>query len=224
VPVTRCLRSELLKHMLKVNVYNQEGKVTGDLELNAAHFGVKVDPALVHDVSVAQAANARHSIAHTKTKGEVRGGGKKPWKQKGTGRARQGSTRNPQWVGGGIAFGPRSDRNFTVKVNRRVKQKALFMALSDKVQSEKVMVLESFAPQAAKTKHAAKLFGNLKISRGILAVVGSSQPELMLMVRNLPEVQLTSVNSLSLNEVLKARQIVFWKDAIPAFEELYRNA
>ncbi len=210
--------------MPKVKIYNQEGKVTGDLELNASRFGVKVDPALVHEVSVAQAANARQSIAHTKTKGEVRGGGKKPWKQKGTGRARQGSTRNPQWVGGGIAFGPRSDRNFSVKVNRRVKQKALFMALADKVNEEKFLVLEAFVPKAAKTKEAAQLFKNLPAARRTLAVIAGSQPELLRMVRNLPEIQLTTVNSLNLNDVLHARQVVFWKDAVAAFENVYRNA
>lgn len=210
--------------MPKVKIYNQEGKVTGDLDLNAARFGVKVDPALVHEVSVAQAANARHSIAHTKTKGEVRGGGKKPWKQKGTGRARQGSTRNPQWVGGGVAFGPRSDRNFSVKVNRRVKQKALFMALTDKVNEEKFLVLEAFQAKAIKTKEAAQLFKKLPAARRTLAVVASSQPELLRMVRNLPDVQLTTVNSLNLNDVLNARQVVFWKDAVSAFENVYRNA
>lgn len=210
--------------MPKVKIYNQEGKVTGDLDLNAARFGVKVDPALVHEVSVAQTANARHSIAHTKTKGEVRGGGKKPWKQKGTGRARQGSTRNPQWVGGGVAFGPRSDRNFSVKVNRRVKQKALFMALTDKVNEEKFLVLEAFQPQATKTKEAAQLFKKLPAARRTLAVVASSRPELMRIVRNLPDVQLTTVNSLNLNDVLNARQVIFWKDAVSAFENVYRNA
>lgn len=210
--------------MPKVKVYNQEGKVTGDLELNASRFGIKIDPALVHEVSVAQDANARHPIAHTKTKGEVRGGGKKPWKQKGTGRARQGSTRNPQWVGGGIAFGPRSDRNFSVKVNRRVKQKALFMALSDKVNEEKVLVLEDFKPKAIKTKDAAQLFKNLPAARRTLAIVAKSQPELMRMVRNLQNVHLITVQSLNLNDVLHARQIVFWKDAVAAFEDVYRNA
>lgn len=210
--------------MPKVKIYNQEGKVTGDLELNASRFGVTVDPALVHEVSVAQAANARQSIAHTKTKGEVRGGGKKPWKQKGTGRARQGSTRNPQWVGGGVAFGPRSDRNFSVKVNRRVKQKALFMALTDKVNEEKFLVLEAFQPKATKTKEAAQLFQKLPATRRTLAVVAGSQPELLRMMRNLPDVQLTTVNSLSLNDVLNARQVVFWKDAVAAFENVYRNA
>ncbi|MCC7357656.1 50S ribosomal protein L4 [Candidatus Uhrbacteria bacterium] len=210
--------------MPKVKIYNQEGKVTGDLELNASRFGVTVDPALVHEVSVAQAANARQSIAHTKTKGEVRGGGKKPWKQKGTGRARQGSTRNPQWVGGGVAFGPRFDRNFSVKVNRRVKQKALFMALTDKVNEEKFLVLEAFQPQAIKTKVAAQLFKKLPVARRTLAVVSGSEPELLRMIRNLPDVQLTTVNSLNLNDVLHARQVVFWKDAVEAFENVYRNA
>jgi len=121
--------------MPSVKVYNQEGKATGELELNAKHFGVKPDQALVHAVVVAQQANARRPIAHTKNRGEVAGGGKKPWKQKGTGRARQGSIRSPQWKGGGVVFGPRNIRNFSVKVNRKVKQKALFMALTDKAES-----------------------------------------------------------------------------------------
>ena len=207
--------------MPSVNVYNQEGKTIGTLELNPAHFGVKVNPSLVHEVAVAQQANARRSIANTKTKGEVRGGGKKPWKQKGTGRARQGSIRSPQWVGGGIAFGPTSARNFSVKVNRKAKQKALFMALSDKVSGEKLVVLDAFAPKEPKTKEAAALFAKLPIQRKALAVLPKSDPTLLRMVRNLQNVKLITVNSLNLVDVLGYPTIVFWKDAMPAFEKLY---
>ena len=209
--------------MPSVKLYNQEGKVTGELELNAAHFGVKVNPALVHEVAIAQAANARRSIAHTKTRGEVRGGGKKPWKQKGTGRARQGSTRSPQWVGGGVAFGPRNVRNFSVKVNRKAKQKALFMALSDKVSSDNMFVLESFQPKEVKTKFAAKLFTTLPMKRKALAVIPKSDAALLRMVRNLPNIKLVTVNSLNLEDILTYNTLVFWKDTVPAFETLYRN-
>ncbi len=210
--------------MPTVNVYNQEGHITGTLELNSAHFGVKVNPSLVHEVVVAQQANARRSIANTKTKGEVRGGGKKPWRQKGTGRARQGSIRSPQWVGGGITFGPTRDRNFSVKVNRKAKRKALFMALSDKVANEKFVVLEEFTPSAPKTKHAVSLFARIPMHRKALAVISASNPTLLRMVRNLPYVKLITVNSLNIVDVLGYPTLVFWKDAVPAFEALYANA
>lgn len=210
--------------MSKISVYNQEGKVVGDLELNAAHFGVKPNPALVHEVVVSQQANARRSIAHTKTKGEVRGGGKKPWKQKGTGRARQGSTRNPQWVGGGVAFGPRADRDYSVKVNRRVRQKALFMALSDKASSGSLIALESLSYKEPKTKVAAELLKKLPVSRRALLVLPKSDPMVVRMVRNLPAATVVTVNALSLVDVVSHPTVVFWKDAVPAFETLYRNA
>ena len=210
--------------MPSVKVYTQEGTVSGELELNAAHFGVKLNQALVHEVVIAQQANARQPIANVKTKGEVRGGGKKPWKQKGTGRARQGSTRSPQWVGGGIVFGPTGERNFSVKVNRKVKQKALFMALSDKVADQKLYVLESFAPTAVKTKQAVQLFSKLPASRRTLAVVAKSNPELLRMVRNLKNIKLITVNNMNLVDVINYPTVVFWKDAVPAFETLYQNA
>lgn len=204
--------------------YNQEGKQTGSVELNAKFFGVKVNPAFVHEILVAQQANARHPIASTKTRGEVRGGGKKPWKQKGTGRARQGSIRSPQWVGGGIAFGPRSDRNFSVKVNRKAKQKALFMALSDKLSHDHLVILESFQSKEPKTKTAATLFKNLNVTRKALAVIPKSDPNLLRMVRNLPNIKLVTVNSLNLEDILANNIIVFWKDTVPAFETLYTKA
>lgn len=210
--------------MSKINVYSQEGKIVGDLELNAKHFGVKVDPALVHEVVVAAQANARTHTGHTKTKGEVRGGGKKPWKQKGTGRARQGSTRNPHWVGGGVAHGPRSERNYEVKVNRKVRQKALFMALSDKVASEKFVILESLAADVAKTKIAATAFSKLPLGRRTLYVIPSSNPSKLRMVKNLKSVKLVTVQSLSLVDIVSFPTVLFEKDAVPAFETLYRNA
>jgi len=210
--------------MPSVKVYNQEGKVTGELELSAKHFGVKPDQALVHTVVVAQQANARRPIAHTKNRGEVAGGGKKPWRQKGTGRARQGSIRAPQWKGGGVVFGPRNNRNFSLKVNRKVRQKALFMALSDKVGSGRFLVLEAFRPESIKTRHAAALLKALPVVRRALIVVPKSDPEFLRMVRNLPNAMLVTVNSLNVVDILKHQTLVFLKDAVPAFETLYRNA
>ena len=204
--------------------YNQDGKETGSVELAPKYFGVKVNPAFVHEVLVAQQANARKTTASTKTRGEVRGGGRKPWKQKGTGRARQGSIRSPQWVGGGIAFGPRKERNFSVKVNRKAKQKALFMSLSDKAMHDGLIVLEGFQPKETKTKFAFNLFKSLPIKRHALAVIPKSDPTLLRMVRNLPNITLVTVNALNLEDVLSHNTVVFWKDTVPAFEALYRNA
>ncbi len=209
--------------MPKATIYNQDGKVTGELELNPKFFGVKVKSELVHEVVVAQQANARRPIAHTKTRGEVRGGGKKPWRQKGTGRARQGSIRSPQWAGGGVVFGPRNTRNFSVKVNRKAKQKALFMALSDKVHDDRLLILEDFIPKEVKTKFAVELFTKLPIVRKTLVVIPKSDPNLLRMVRNLPNIKLVSVNSLNLVDVVGNQTLVFWKETVPAFESLYRN-
>jgi len=210
--------------MPSVKVYNQQGNVTGDIALNDAHFGVAVNPGLIHEVVLAQAANARHPIAHAKTRGEIRGGGKKPWKQKGTGRARQGSIRSPQWVGGGIVFGPRNERNFSVKVNRKARQKALFMALSDKVAHTQCLVLEGFTVAEPKTKHVATLLAALPRFRSTLVVLPVSDPLFVRMVRNLPHVMAVTVNSLNIRDILQYQGVIFWKDAIPAFETLFSNA
>lgn len=207
--------------MPKISIYNQEGKAVGELALNDAHFGVKPNPALVHEVVVAQRANARKAIAHTKTRGEVRGGGKKPWKQKGTGRARQGSIRSPQWVGGGITFGPTSERNFSQKVNKKAKRAALFMALSDKVASSKLVVLDAMNTEPAKTKLAAQVMKNLPVERTVLIVAPGSSPSLMRMVRNLPNVKLVTANSVNIEDVLGYRSVVFLKDAVAAFDKIY---
>ncbi|MEI7512889.1 MAG: 50S ribosomal protein L4 [Candidatus Uhrbacteria bacterium] len=207
--------------MPSVSLYNQEGKASGEVQLPDAQFGLKVKPSVVHEVLLAQQANRRKSIANTKTKGEVSGGGKKPWKQKGTGRARQGSTRNPQWVGGGIAFGPLSERNFSLKVNRKTKQKALFMVLSDKVANKNLIVIESIKTEPAKTKSFAAFAKKLPLGRSTLFVIPSSNPTLMRMVRNLPNVTLVTVQSVNLEDVIKHRTVAFLQDAVPAFEKIY---
>ncbi|MSR85287.1 50S ribosomal protein L4 [Candidatus Uhrbacteria bacterium] len=207
--------------MPKLPVYNQEGKQIDDLALSDKMFGVKVDQALVHEVMVASRANARRTIASTKTKGEIRGGGKKPWKQKGTGRARQGSIRSPQWIGGGIVFGPDKERNFEVKINKKTKQKALFMALSDKVADQKLIIVDQFMTEPAKTKLMAAWLKKLPVQKTVLLVAPGSNPGLVRMVRNLQNVKCVTINSVGLLDVLTYRSIVFLKDAIPAFERLY---
>jgi len=207
--------------MPSVSLYTQDGKAAGEIKLSDAQFGVKAKPSVVHEVLLAQQANRRKAIANTKTKGEVRGGGKKPWKQKGTGRARQGSTRNPQWVGGGIAFGPTSERNFSVKVNRKTKQKALFMVLSDKVNSKNLIVIESIKAEPAKTKTIATMVKKLPLGRSTLLVMPKSDPTLARMVRNLPNVTLVTAQSVNLEDVIKHGSVAFLKDAVPVFEKIY---
>ncbi|MBU1349064.1 50S ribosomal protein L4 [Patescibacteria group bacterium] len=207
--------------MPNVIIYKQDGTKAGDMELSAAHFGVKVNPTLVHEVVVAQQANARRNTGHTKTKGEVSGGGKKPWRQKGTGRARQGSTRNPHWVGGGVAHGPRNVRNFGVKVNRKAKRSALFMALSDKVSNEKLLVLEPPTFAEPKTKLAVAMLRNLPLGRRTLLIIPASNPSFLRMVRNLKDVKLVTVNTLNIVDIVNTPTILFQKDAVPAFEKLY---
>jgi large subunit ribosomal protein L4 len=208
--------------MPHVSIYNQDGKVTGDMQLSDTHFGVKINPAVVHEALLTQQANRRRPVANTKTRGEVRGGGKKPWKQKGTGRARQGSIRSPQWVGGGVVFGPTSERNFARKINKKTKQKALFMALSDKVTNERLVVLESFTPAQPKTKFMATLVTKLPVVRSALYVMPVSNPSLVRMARNLKNVHVVTVQSVNLEDVLRAGTVVFEKDAVAAFEKTFK--
>ncbi len=208
--------------MANVAVYSKEGQLAGDMALADAMFGLKPNATLIHEVMVGLRANARRSIANTKTRGEVSGGGKKPWKQKGTGRARQGSTRSPQWVGGGITFGPSSERNWSVKINKKTKKKALFMGLSDKTQSSKLFILEDVVTTSPKTKVMVALLQKLPIDRNALLVCAGSNPELMRMVRNLPNVKLVTAQSVNLLDVLTYRTIIFLKDAVPAFEQVYK--
>jgi len=207
--------------MPSISIYNQDGKSVGELALNETLFGLKPNKALVHEVMVAQRNNARRAIADTKTKGEVRGGGKKPWKQKGTGRARQGSIRNPQWVGGGIVFGPTAERNFSQKVNKKAKRIALLMALSDKVADKKLIAIEAIKTDLPKTKVFADMVKKLPLERTTLVVIPASNPSLMQMVRNIPHVKLVTANSVSLNDVLTYRSVAFLKDAVAAFEKIY---
>ena len=207
--------------MATVVVYNQEGKRTGEMELNDRIFGLPADISLVHQAVVAARANARRSIASTKTKGEVSGGGKKPWRQKGTGRARQGSTRAPQWVGGGITFGPRAERNFSIKINKKARRKALFSVLSDKLAGVKLLVLEGVKIEPAKTKTMAALMAKLPVEKTVLMVAPKSDALLLRMVRNLPNVKLVTAGSLGLMDALTYRTILFLKDAVPVFEKIY---
>lgn len=208
--------------MPQASIYNEQGQRVGEMTLADAIFQTPSDPAFIHEIMVAERANARRAIANTKTRGEVRGGGKKPWRQKGTGRARQGSIRSPQWVGGGIVFGPTSGRDYSVKVNRKAKRKALFATLTDKLANEKLFVLEQITTTEPKTKHAASVLGRLPVDRTVLLVASSSNPSLMRMVRNLQNVKLVTANSLNVLDALTYRTVIFLQDAVPVFQGLYQ--
>ncbi len=207
--------------MAKTSIYNYQGQSVGQMELPDRLFAVTPDPALVHEAVIAQRANARQAIASTKTKGLVNGGGKKPWKQKGTGRARQGSIRSPQWKGGGVVFGPSSERNFSLKMNRKAKRKALSMVLTDKLTREKLIVLEAIAKEPVKTKTFATMIQKLPVDRTTLVVLGASDAVAVRMARNLPSVKVVTANSLNMLDLLTYRSVVFMKDAISALEQIY---
>lgn len=207
--------------MPQVPVYNQEGKTAGVLELSKAVFGVPVKEQLVADVALAQQANKRVSIAHTKMRGDVRGGGRKPWKQKGTGRARQGSIRSPQWRGGGIVFGPRSNRSFTVKINKKTRQIALRMVLSDKVANQKLIVVDTL-PQDGKTKTMAVVRRALPgAGRKALVALDTKDTLTLRALANVPRTVTIAARSLNVVDLMRYEYIIAPKSAIAAIESVY---
>jgi large subunit ribosomal protein L4 len=202
---------------IKVSIYDTNGKVTGERELDAKVFGVKANPSLIQEVVVAQAANARESIAHTKTRGEVRGGGKKPWKQKHTGRARHGSTRSPIWKGGGVVFGPRNTRVWTVKVNKKAKQAAMRMILSEKVKNNSMIIVSELNLPEYKTKAVAQILSKLPCAgRGSLIAVPSVTETAWKSVANIPKVEISRVNSLNIVDVMKHSFLVITAAGVDA--------
>ncbi len=218
---------------MKTELYNQNAEVIGEAELPDGIFGVKMNPDLVHQAIVAQMANSRQVIAHTKGRGEVRGGGKKPWRQKGTGRARHASIRSPIWKGGGVAFGPTKERNFEKKINKKTKRKALFMALSSKVQDKELMLLDSLKLNAPKTKEAlgvinglsGKMTGykNTKKKRdSILFVMPEKDKMILQAVGNLPFMETTDAKSLNVKDLLEKKYLILLKDAVPIIEKTYK--
>lgn len=209
--------------MAKINVYNPEGKKVSERELAPELFGVEVKEGIVHFAADIQSANSRSAFAHTKTRGEVSGTGKKPWKQKGTGRARHGSRRSPIWVGGGITFGPRSDRSYGKKINRKTKRAALAMALTDKAKHECVVALEGLKNEAGKTKVMAEMLSKLPVGRRVLLVLPESDPMALRASRNLQELKTVTVRSLNLLDVLKADTVLAPVATLDKLEESYRK-
>ncbi len=211
--------------MAKVTLHNQAGKVVGELELDAAIFEVKPNPALIHEAFVIQMANGRQVLAHTKDRSEVAGTGKKPWKQKGTGRARHGSRRSPIWVGGGITFGPRNERNFSLKLNRVAKRKALAMVLTDKLTSDKFVAIDTMVLPEAKTKTFAGVMRNLpSAGKKTLVVLEPSNVEAARAARNIPRVTTLSALSLNIGDLLANDFVVASKEAIDAITKTFKRS
>ena len=205
--------------MANVSVYNMEGKEVGTIELNDAVFGVTVNEHLVHMAVVQQLANNRQGTQKAKTRSEVSGGGRKPWRQKGTGHARQGSTRSPQWTGGGVVFAPKP-RDYSMKMNKREKQIAIKSALTSKVQDSKLIVVDEFKLDEIKTSKFAQILDNLKAPKA-LVVTKDKDEKVVLSARNIPTVKTTMTNSINVYDILKYDSLVITKDAVAAIEEVY---
>ena len=205
--------------MATVAVYNTEGKEVDKIELNDAVFGVEVNDHLVHKAVVAYLANNRQGTQSAKTRSEVRGGGRKPWRQKGTGHARQGSTRAPQWTGGGVVFAPKP-RDYSVKMNKKEKANAICSALTSRVNEEKFIVLDEFKLDEIKTKKFVEVLGNLEVAKA-LVVTKENDKNLVLSAKNVPDVKTTLTNSINVYDILKYDTVVITKDAVAAIEEVY---
>ena len=205
--------------MANVSVYNMEGKEVGTIELNDAVFGVTVNEHLVHMAVVQHLANKRQGTQKAKTRSEVSGGGRKPWRQKGTGHARQGSTRAPQWKGGGVVFAP-VPRDYSFKLNKKEKRAALKSALTSRVQDSKLIVVDELKFDEIKTKKFKAVLDNLKVNKA-LVVISDNDEKVVMSARNLPTIMTTQVDTISVYDILKGDTLVLTRDAVAKIEEVY---
>ena len=205
--------------MANVSVFNMEGKEVGTMELNDAVFGAKVNEHLVHQAVVLQLANNRQGTQKAKTRSEVSGGGRKPWRQKGTGHARQGSTRAPQWTGGGVVFAP-VPRDYSFKMNKKEKRAALKSVLTSKVQENNFIVLDELKLTEVKTKEMKKVLDNLKVEKALVIICDDSD-NVVLSARNLAGVQTASVNTINVFDLLKYNTVIATKSSVASIEEVY---
>ncbi len=205
--------------MANVSVYNMEGKEVGTMELSDAVFGVDVNEHLVHMAVVAQLANKRQGTQKAKTRSEVSGGGRKPWRQKGTGHARQGSTRAPQWTGGGVVFAP-TPRDYTIRLNRKEKRLALKSALTSRVQEKKLIVLEDLKFDEIKTKKMQAVLEALNVSRA-LVILNENDQNVVKSARNIENVRTALTNTINVYDILKYNTVIVTKAAVATIEEVY---
>ena len=205
--------------MANVSVYNMEGKEVGTMELNDAVFGVEVNEHLVHAVVVAQLANKRQGTQKAKTRSEVSGGGRKPWRQKGTGHARQGSTRAPQWTGGGVVFAP-TPRDYTIKLNKKERRLALKSVLTAKVQENKFIVLDELKLDEIKTKKFQAVLNNLNVNKAMV-VLNDNDKNVVMSAKNIPNVITAQTNTINVYDILKYNTMIVTKAAVETIQEVY---
>ncbi len=205
--------------MANVTVLNMNGEQVGNLDLNDAIFGIEANEHVMHLAVVQYLANQRQGTQSTKTRAEVRGGGRKPWRQKGTGRARQGSIRSPQWTGGGVVFAPKP-RDYSFKLNKKVKRLALQSAFSTKAAAGQIIVLDELSLPEVKTKEMAKVISNINCGKALFVMDGSNT-NVMLSTRNIPNVKTASVNTVNVYDLLKYNTLVLTKEAVAKIEEVY---
>ncbi len=205
--------------MANVSVYNMEGKEVGKMDLSDAVFGVEVNEHLVHLAVKQQLANNRQGTQKAKTRSEVSGGGRKPWRQKGTGHARQGSTRSPQWTGGGVVFAP-TPRDYSFKLNKKEKQLALKSALTSRLQENKLIVVDELKFDEIKTKNFKQVMDNLKVEKG-LVILAENDTNVVLSARNMATVNTTLTNQINVYDIMKAGTVVLTKDSAAKIEEVY---
>jgi len=210
---------------MKTKVYNLEGKEIEEVELSDSIFNIKIKPEVVHEVYVAQTNNQRESWADTKNRGEVRGGGKKPWKQKGTGRARHGSIRSPIWKGGGVAFGPLSERNYKTKINKKVKKLAVKMCLTDKVVSGKFWVVQNWASfEEKKTKAFSKFLKSLPTKqKSFLVLTGEMDPAIVRMTKNIPGVDAQIAPQVNVMELVNKQAVIISKEGLDILQKILQK-
>ena len=205
--------------MAKLSVYNIEGNQVGEIELNDAVFGVEVNENLMHKAVVAQLAASRQGTQSAKTRSEVSGGGRKPWRQKGTGHARQGSTRSPQWTGGGVVFAPKP-RDYSFRLNKKERRIALKSALTSRVQDNKFIVVDALKMDEVKTKTFANTLSNLKVNKA-LVILNENDSNVVLSARNIPTVKTALTNTINVYDIMKYDTVVIDKAAVATIEEVY---
>lgn len=207
---------------MKVDTYNQKGEISGSAVLPNDIFEVPMNADLVHQVLISQTANKRQVSAHTKTRGEVRGGGRKPWRQKGTGRARHGSIRSPLWKGGGVTGGPRNDKNYTKGIPVKMRRKALFMVLSEKVKSNLLIVLDKLEVENSKTKVMAEMIKRLPVNNGSrLILYSDGNNRVYLAARNIKKTGVSEARNLNLVDLLNYKYLLLTKDSINIIEKTF---
>jgi len=208
--------------MMKAKIYNQEGSEIGEEKLDPKIFGLEVNEGLVHQVVVAQMANKRQVLAHAKDRSEVKGGGRKPWRQKGTGRARHGSIRSPLWIGGGVTFGPTKERNFSKKINKKMKTKALFMCLSDRAVNNNIIILNKLELSEIKTKKLKNILDKLSLGKKILIILENKDDKIIKSASNLPNCKTLRADSLNILDILSNESLLVTKKGLEIITKTYK--